>query len=206
MPEPQTKAPTSEFADLAQTVCSSRTSPFTRDNKPLDCASVGTDTRSGELRTASLPSNNGLGNACELTRRGFCLGFRRTAGPSASPDFLSRVAASINCMWFSLGRTTYVVAGEIGEAGNPGTLGMTERRGSLRGEDRCPGARAVVRFVTFDTRSGELRTASLPSNNGLGNACELTRRGFVWGSGAPHVPRLRSEAVTFLVPPDELMD
>ena len=31
---------------------------------------------------------------------------RRTAGPSASPDFLSRVAASVNCMWFSLRRTT----------------------------------------------------------------------------------------------------
>jgi hypothetical protein len=30
----------------------------------------------------------------------------RTAGPSASPYFLSRVAASVNCMWFSLGRTT----------------------------------------------------------------------------------------------------
>src|ERR1700735_3264169 len=32
----------------------------------------------------------------------------RTADPSASPDFLSRVAASVNCMWFSLGRTTQV--------------------------------------------------------------------------------------------------
>ena len=38
---------------------------------------------------------------------------RGTADPStarrdrsASPDFLSRVAASVNCMWFSLGRTT----------------------------------------------------------------------------------------------------
>ena len=35
-PEPKTKAPTSEFADLARTLCSSRTSPFTRDDKPLD--------------------------------------------------------------------------------------------------------------------------------------------------------------------------
>ena len=49
----------------------------------------------------------------------------RTADPSASPDFLSRVAASADCMWFSLGRTTYVVASESGEAGNPGTLGVT---------------------------------------------------------------------------------
>jgi hypothetical protein len=30
----------------------------------------------------------------------------RTTGPSASPDFLSRVAVSVDCMWFSLGRTT----------------------------------------------------------------------------------------------------
>jgi hypothetical protein len=56
--------------------------------------------------------------------------------PSASPDFLSRVAASVNCMWFSLGRTTYVVAGESGEAGNPGTLGMTKRREQVSGERR----------------------------------------------------------------------
>jgi hypothetical protein len=54
---------------------------------------------------------------------------RGTADPSAPPDFLSRVAASVNCMWFSLERTTYVVAGESGEAGNPGTLGMTKRKG-----------------------------------------------------------------------------
>jgi hypothetical protein len=50
---------------------------------------------------------------------------RRTADPSATPDFLSRVAASVDCMWFSLGRTTYVVPSESSEAGNPGTLGMT---------------------------------------------------------------------------------
>ena len=81
-PEPKTKGPTSEFADLAQS--------FTRDEKPLDRASIGTDTRSGELRTASLPSNNRLGNACELTRRGFCFGFRRTAGPSASLGMTTR--------------------------------------------------------------------------------------------------------------------
>jgi hypothetical protein len=33
---------------------------------------------------------------------------RGTADPSASPDFLSRVVASVNCMWFSLERTTKV--------------------------------------------------------------------------------------------------
>jgi hypothetical protein len=53
---------------------------------------------------------------------------RRTADPSAPPDFLSRVVASINCMWFSLGRTTQVVAGKSSEVGNPGTLGMTKGR------------------------------------------------------------------------------
>ncbi|MEA2541950.1 MAG: hypothetical protein QOH35_3316 [Acidobacteriaceae bacterium] len=30
----------------------------------------------------------------------------RTADPSASPDFLSQVAASVSRMWFSLERTT----------------------------------------------------------------------------------------------------
>jgi hypothetical protein len=71
--------------------------------------------------------------------RAVTLGLRdgdgRTADPSAPPDFLSRVAASVNCMWFSLRRTTYVVAGESGEVGNPGTLGMTNRKGwRVRGE------------------------------------------------------------------------
>ncbi len=56
------------------------------------------------------------------------------------------------------------------------------------------------------TRSGDLRTVSFPGNKGLGKIREFTRGAFVWGSGAPQVPRLRSEAVTFLVPPDELMD
>ena len=61
----------------------------------------------------------------------------RTADPSPSPDFLSRVAASVSCVWFSLERTTSVVAGESSEAGNPGTLGMTKRRGSLQGKGGC---------------------------------------------------------------------
>jgi hypothetical protein len=52
--------------------------------------------------------------------------------PRLPPDFLSRVAASVNCMWFSLGRTTYVVAGESGEVGNPGTLLMTTARVARR--------------------------------------------------------------------------
>jgi hypothetical protein len=45
---------------------------------------------------------------------------RGTADPSALPDFLSEVAAPVNSMWFSLRRTTCVVAGESGEVGNPG--------------------------------------------------------------------------------------
>jgi hypothetical protein len=36
-----------------------------------------------------------------------------------------------------LERTTSVVAGESSEAGNPGTLGMTKRRGSLQGKGGC---------------------------------------------------------------------
>jgi hypothetical protein len=34
-------------------------------------------------------------------------------------------------MWFSLERTTYVVAGESVEVGNPGTLGMTKGRATF---------------------------------------------------------------------------
>jgi hypothetical protein len=34
-------------------------------------------------------------------------------------------------MWFSLRRTTSVVAGGSGEAGNPGTLGMTKERATV---------------------------------------------------------------------------
>ena len=49
----------------------------------------------------------------------------RTADPSAAPDFLSRVAASVGCVWFSLKRTTSGVADESSAAGNPCTLGMT---------------------------------------------------------------------------------
>jgi hypothetical protein len=40
-------------------------------------------------------------------------------------------------VWFSLERTTSVVAGESSEAGNPGTLGMTKRRGLLQGKGGC---------------------------------------------------------------------
>jgi hypothetical protein len=36
-----------------------------------------------------------------------------------------------------LERTTSGVAGESSAAGNPGTLGMTKRRGLLKGKDRC---------------------------------------------------------------------
>ena len=74
---------------------------------------------------------NGRESACSLNsvEKTFPIRVRGTAGPSAPPDFLSEVAASVNSVWFSLKRTTYVVAGESGEVGNPGTLGMT--RGSV---------------------------------------------------------------------------
>ena len=39
------------------------------------------------MRTASFPSNKGLGKTCELTRGGFCLAFRRTADPLGFPGF-----------------------------------------------------------------------------------------------------------------------
>ena len=63
---------------------------------------------------------------------------------SPPPDFLLGVAASVNNMWFSLRRTTSVAACEIGEVGNPGTLGMTKRRGLLKGKGPLPKDTAVV--------------------------------------------------------------
>ncbi len=54
---------------------------------------------------------------------------------SAPPDFLSKVAASVGCMWFSLRRTTYVVAGKGRDGGNPGTLLMNKM---------CPEIETVV--------------------------------------------------------------
>jgi hypothetical protein len=47
-------------------------------------------------------------------------------------------------MWFSLRRTTYVVAGESGEVGNPGRLGMTKRGGLLKERGPLSRDRAVV--------------------------------------------------------------
>jgi hypothetical protein len=47
-------------------------------------------------------------------------------GNPGTPDFLSRVAASINRVSFSLRRTTCVVAGVSGEVGNPGTPGSCD--------------------------------------------------------------------------------
>jgi hypothetical protein len=54
---------------------------------------------------------------------------RRTAGPSASPDFLLRVAASIKDMWFSLRRTTYLVVARMVKQeirGSRGICGSTD--------------------------------------------------------------------------------
>jgi hypothetical protein len=48
---------------------------------------------------------------------------------SASPDFLSRVAASVGCVWFSLKRTASGIADESSAAGNPASLGMTKGEG-----------------------------------------------------------------------------
>ncbi len=49
---------------------------------------------------------------------------------SASSDFLSRVAASVDCMWFF--KENHISGtGESGEVGNPGTLGMTKERATV---------------------------------------------------------------------------
>ena len=52
----------------------------------------------------------------------------RTAGPSASPDFLSRAVASVNHMWFLFRQNHISGRGERGEVGNLGTLEMTVRK------------------------------------------------------------------------------
>jgi hypothetical protein len=77
--------------------------------------------------------------------------FNETADPSAPPDLLSIVAASVNCMWFSLGRTTCVVAGENCEVGNPGTLGMTKERETFQLKV-VSGAKAF--FIALDWATG----------------------------------------------------
>src|SRR5882672_8618148 len=99
--------------------------------------------RVGRKETADPTARRGRALHCAtLCRKTFPGKVRGTADPSASPDFLSRVAASVSCVWFSLERTTSVVAGESSEAGNPGTLGMTKRRGSLGGKGLLPKDRA----------------------------------------------------------------
>jgi hypothetical protein len=48
-------------------------------------------------------------------------------------------------MWFSPRRTTYVVVGESGEVGNPGTLGMTKGRATLPASIGCRDPRSQER-------------------------------------------------------------
>jgi hypothetical protein len=55
-------------------------------------------------------------------------------------------------MWFSLKRTTSEVAGESSAAGNPGSLGMTKRRGLLKGKGPLPRDRTVSGFRRFVVR------------------------------------------------------
>jgi hypothetical protein len=47
---------------------------------------------------------------------------------SASPDFLSKVVASVNCIWFLFEENHKSGAGESCEAGGRGTLLMTKER------------------------------------------------------------------------------
>jgi hypothetical protein len=79
-----------------------------------------------------------------------------TPGQVGFPGFPVEVAASVSFVWFSLERTTSVVAGESREAGNPGTLprqagagGMTKRRGPLQGKGGCWMKEAVAESMYF---------------------------------------------------------
>jgi hypothetical protein len=63
-----------------------------------------------------------------------------------------------------------VVAGESGEAGNPGTLGMTKRRGSLKGREPLPRARAVVGVVGTSISSpfcAKIKKSHTPQDDGF---------------------------------------
>jgi hypothetical protein len=51
-----------------------------------------------------------------------------TADPSPSPDFLSDVVASVHCNVVLFDENHTSGTGESGEAGNPGSLGMTKER------------------------------------------------------------------------------
>ena len=62
---------------------------------------------------------------------------RGTADPSASPDFLSRVVASVNCMWFSLGENHKSGAGQSCEVGKSGYARDDKGKGDGSIESRC---------------------------------------------------------------------
>ena len=85
-----------------------------------------------------------------------------TADPSAPPDFLSRVTASVNRMWFSLRRTTYVVVAESGEVGNPGTLGMTKERMVISGRSGREDGQRKFPVKCRRTRHNHLRARRSP--------------------------------------------
>jgi hypothetical protein len=68
----------------------------------------------------------------------------RTADPSASLDFLSRVAASVGCVWFSLKRTTSGVADESSAAGNSGFARDDKKERVVVGKGRLLEERAAA--------------------------------------------------------------
>jgi hypothetical protein len=83
------------------------------------------------------------------------------------PGFPVKSCGFGQLMWFSLGRTTYAVAGESGEVGNPGTLGVCDFfifRCSLRPEssqEHLPTSIAGVPSATLGTGSSTPRHKAL---------------------------------------------
>ena len=69
-----------------------------------------------------------------------------------------------------------MVAGESGEVGNPGTLGMTTRREPLRGEDRCQGPGRP-----FARKSKKVRTSWDDKEEGDGSIESNCWTGLVMG-------------------------
>jgi hypothetical protein len=83
--------------------------------KPRDLLCALTPNKGPTSELANL--NHALVRPKQLTgvqwrsKDGLCLASRRTAGPSAAPDFLSITVASVNFMRLSLRRAAYVAAG-----------------------------------------------------------------------------------------------
>ena len=82
----------------------------------------------------------------------------RTAGPSAPPDFLSKIVASVDFMRLST-ESRIRCRWKSREVGNPGTLGMTEERVVTFIRGGQIGWTERKQQVPFDFAQGRLSTS-----------------------------------------------